>query len=199
MRVLTPLCELAIKHSTDKGGRHNTYDHQPCHGTHEYTPVYFDLFSKQRLLVQSVLEIGINRGCSLRMWKEFFPNATITGLDNNPDCLFNEDRIKSYLADQSDPHSIANALQKAQTFPFDVIIDDGSHDMMDQVVTMNSLAPRLLTDIGVYVIEDIPRSDVMWQEYLIKHTPDGMVCGIIVPEKGTGTINEDVLYVATRE
>ena len=52
MRPLTELCELARKHSTDKGGRHNTYNFEPCHGTHEYTPHYHKLFSKQRALVQ---------------------------------------------------------------------------------------------------------------------------------------------------
>jgi trans-aconitate methyltransferase len=198
MRDLTPLCELAIKHSTDKGGRHNTYNHEACHGTHEYTPVYYDLFSRQRDHVRSVLEIGINRGCSLRMWEEFFPNAAITGLDIDPACLVNEGRIKSFQADQSDPHSLANAIQAAATFPFDIIIDDGSHNMMDQVVTLSALH-RLMTPIGIYVIEDIPRADLAWHTYLLKNTPADMRCGLVVPEKGTGTINDDVLYVGHME
>lgn len=199
MRSLTPLCELAIKYSTDKGGRHNTYNHQPCHGTHEYTPIYWDLFHKQRHLVKSVLEVGINKGCSLRMWQEFFPSALIIGLDIDKANLINEGRIKSFLADQGDAHALANVLQVAQAHPFDVIIDDGSHDMMDQVVSLNALA-RLLSDIGVYVIEDIPRNDTSWHNFLLKNTPDGLRCGIVVPEfAGTGSIADDVLYVATKE
>lgn len=199
MRPLTDLCRLAIKYSTDKGGRHNTYNHEPCHGTHDYTPIYFDLFSRQRMHVKSVLEIGINKGCSLLMWREFFPNATITGIDiSEGTMVWNHERIQTFVADQADPHALANALQVAQAHPFDVIIDDGSHRMSDQIVTLGCLAP-LLSDIGVYVIEDIPKADVTWQQYLLKHTPDFLRCGLVVPEKGTGTIADDVLYIAHRE
>lgn len=205
MRPLTDLCRLAIKYSTDKGGRHNTYNHEPCHGTHEYTPVYFDLLQTQRMLVQSVLEIGVNKGCSLRMWEEFFPNAQIIGLDIEPSTLFTTTtRIQTIQANQSNPHSLRNALQRARHWRnfdtitrYDVIIDDGSHAMTDQVVSLNALA-SLLTDIGVYIIEDIPH-DPTWIEYLRKHTPDGLRAGIVVPERGTGTMGPEVLYVATKE
>lgn len=199
MRSLTDLCRLAVKYSTDKGGRHNTYNYEPCHGTHEYTPIYWDLFHTQRLQVRSVLEIGINKGCSLQMWEEFFPNAKIIGLDIEPPAsIVNTGRIKMFKADQADPHAVRNALQVAQAHPFDVIIDDGSHRMDDQVVTLKTLAP-LLSDIGIYVIEDIPRADTTWHDFLLKHTPEWLHCGLVVPEKGTGSIADDVLYVATKE
>ena len=197
MRPLTDLCKLAIKYSSDRGGRHNTYNHAPCHGTHEYTPTYFAMFSHQRLRVRSVLEIGINKGCGLRMWREFFPNAIITGLDIDHACLLNEERIQSFVCDQGDAHALGNVLQKAQAHPFDIIIDDGSHNMMDQVASLNVLAP-LLTDIGIYVIEDIPR-DHTWLDYLLKHTPECLHPGVIYPPLGTGEMWPEALYIATKE
>lgn len=199
MRALTDLCRLAIKYSTDKGGRHNTYNYDPCHGTHEYTPLYFDLFSRQRMIVKSVLEIGVNAGCSLRMWAEFFPNARIIGLDNDPNCMLfrSVSRIDTYVADQGDAHALANALQVAQAHPFDVVIDDGSHNMMDQVVSLNVIAP-LLSDIGVYVIEDIPY-DLVWHEFLLKNTPLGLKVGLVEAPQGTGAMGCEFLYIATKE
>ena len=201
MRQLTELCRLAIKHSTDKGGRHKTYNHQPCHGTHEYTPIYFDLFHRQRHLVKNVLEIGVNKGCSLRMWRDFFPNAMITGLDIDNSCLIQEERIQCFQADQNDPRSLVMALE-AGAFPtskvsFDVIIDDGSHLMTHQVISMVTLLPAL-TDIGVYVIEDIP-VDLNWADYLLKHVPAGFTAGVVYPPLGTGEMWPEQMFIVTRE
>lgn len=39
---MTPLCELARKYKTDKGGAHAEYPFETCHN---YTPTYYDLFS----------------------------------------------------------------------------------------------------------------------------------------------------------
>lgn len=197
MRALTDLCLLAKKHSTDKGGRHNTYNFAPCHGTHEYTPLYHDLFSKQRLLVQNVLEIGVNKGCSLRMWREYFPNAHVIGLDIETECLFHEERIECFKADQNDPSSLTHAMALAGKGPYDVIIDDGSHLMNHQAVSMKTLLPYL-SDIGVYVIEDIPR-DQNWHDYLLKNVPDGYRCGVLYPSLGTGECWPETMFVVTRE
>lgn len=197
MRPLTPLCELAIKHQSDKGGRHLTYGGGGCHATHEYTPVYYDLLSAQRDIVHSVLEIGVNRGCGLRMWEEFFPNARITGLDIDPATLFTSGRIQCFQADQNDPHSLRNALQNAQAHPFDLIVDDGSHLMHHQVTSMVTLLPYL-TDIGVYVIEDIPR-DQNWADYLSKFVPEGYHYGLIYPALAAGQGWPEQLFVITRE
>lgn len=198
MRPLTELCRLAIKHESDKGGRHLRYGGEPCHATHEYTPVYFDLLHKQRHLVKSVLEIGINRGCSLRMWAEFFPQARIIGLDIEPSTLVHAgDRIQCFLADQNDPHSLRNALQQANAHPFDLIIDDGSHLMHHQAISMATLLP-LLSDIGVYVIEDIPR-DQNWADYLAKNVPDGYHFGVVYPELAYGQGWPEQLFIITRE
>lgn len=196
MRDLTPLCKLAIKYSTDKGGRHNTYNHEPCHGSHEYTPLYFDLFPKPEL-VKSVLEIGVNRGCSLRMWQEFFPNAMITGLDIDSNYSIKDQRIQCFQADQGDSHSLQNALQKAQAHPFDLIIDDGSHDMNHQVTSLNTLV-EFLSPSGIYVIEDIARNED-WHAYVLRHVPLGFHGVLIYPEQGTGSMGLDTLCFVRRE
>lgn len=148
--VFTPLCELARKHWTDKGGWH-TLAGATCHN---YTPVYHALFGHRRNQVQRVLEVGVNCGYSLRMWREYFPNAEIFGFDIKPECLFQDNRIRCIEADQSNPDILRAAVSKTGDGPFDLIIDDGSHVRHHQVVTAKTLIHYLASD-GSYFTEDL--------------------------------------------
>ena len=60
--------------------------HRPTKRTAGYLPYYWRHFRDLREDVRNVLEIGVQSGRSLRMWEEFFPNATIYGLDIDPAC-----------------------------------------------------------------------------------------------------------------
>jgi len=71
-----PLTRAAILAGTDK------------FGYHDYTPNYFKMFAHLRDAPIKVLEIGVGGyadddrgGQSLEVWRDFFPNAEITGID----------------------------------------------------------------------------------------------------------------------
>jgi hypothetical protein len=147
---MTPLCELAKKHGTDKGGWHLLAG-DTCHN---YTQLYDRLLMAHVDRVKSVLEIGVNYGPSLRMWRDYFPNARIIGLDCNAECLFHEERIDCFAADQYNAESLEGALNLAGIAQYDLIIDDGSHEEAHQVFSANVLSHRLAPN-GIYVIEDI--------------------------------------------
>lgn len=187
---MTPLCELAKKHETDKGGWHMRYGGGDSDTCHNYTPVYYALFCMFKDDVRTVLEIGINAGSSLRMWKDFFPKATIYGIDCNPGTLFQEDRIITFCADQNSPPSlraVMNAtamLYNDETHPgYDLIIDDGSHEYEHQVTSMLALLPYL-TERGVYIIEDMTFD--CQPEILGKHVPAGFKWVAIPCGRGIG-------------
>jgi hypothetical protein len=159
--LMTPLCVLARKYSTDKGGWHyNAGD--TCHN---YTPAYYNLFKGRENEITRVLEIGVHYGCSVRMWRDFFPNAEIIGLDSNAAALLVEGRIKSFAADQGSAESLKLAMEKVGPGLFDFMVDDGSHEESHQVVSANFFLPYLKPN-GYYIIEDI-RYDCS-PEYLIK-------------------------------
>jgi cephalosporin hydroxylase len=145
---MTPLCELAQKYKCDKA-----FDPSLEH-CHTYTPVYHQLYDGTQDHVRAVLEVGVNTGASLRMWQEYFPQAAIIGLDIDPQCLFWERRIKCFRADQRDQASLRAALHLANVAMYDLIIDDGSHELADQITTMQYLA-RWLSPDGLYFIEDV--------------------------------------------
>ncbi len=63
------LSELGRKYGTDKVD-------------HGYCDVYHQAFEKKRQEVTAVMEIGVFFGASIRMWKDYFPNAVIHGVDH---------------------------------------------------------------------------------------------------------------------
>jgi hypothetical protein len=145
---MTYLCDLARKYGTDKGGEHLARG-DTCHN---YTPFYHEMFKDRREDIKSVLEIGISGGHSLRMWKEYFPNALICGLDSNKDCLFEENNIRCFHGSQDNAYDL---LKMTGVFiGFDLIVDDGSHEPAHQIFSAQVLLPYLAVN-GIYVIEDI--------------------------------------------
>jgi hypothetical protein len=109
---------------------------------------HFDRFRGKRI---RVLEIGVDHGGSLQIWKRYFgTDARIVGLDIDPHCkTYEEDRIEVRTGNQSDV-----ALLKSLG-TFDIVIDDGSHRLQDQLASFETLWPHTR---GVYLIEDCHQS-----------------------------------------
>lgn len=170
---MTELCRLAAKYGTDK--------------TH-YTPFYSLLLSGRRNSVKRVLEIGIGTpaamkhvsgyeaGASLRMWAEYFPDAMIYGMDKDceavretleREALGSEGRVYTFLADQSRPWSYQHLLPEFG--PFDLIVDDGSHLVEDQITTVENLLPHLAPD-GLYIIEDVNAAEELIGRLKVPHS-----------------------------
>lgn len=137
------LTDLARKHGTDK------FEHGFC-------PFYERFFGPIREEVVRILEIGLADGGSARMWLDYFPKAEVYGLDNGlygdrgrwPD----DPRFHALLGDQSQRDILAKAAARG---PFDIVIDDGSHTMHDQQVSLGVLWPQTLR---YYVVEDLHTS-----------------------------------------
>ena len=120
---------------------------------HHYAVPYAKFFANIRELPITFMEIGVKEGKSLASWQEYFPNAKIIGVDINPKCsAFQNDRVKICIGDQSDKQFLKQVSNEHG--PFDVIIDDGSHEGFDQQVSFNCLWDNLNPG-GIYVIEDL--------------------------------------------
>lgn len=133
-----------------------------------------------------MLEIGIMDGASLGMWREYWPQATIVGVDNVHRNLPARLRgVMTLLGDATDPEFVE---QLAQYGPFDVILDDASHQTGDQQATFGLLWPHLQPG-GRYIVEDLhtshmanyrssERSTLEWidtdeRAWLVHGTPQG--------------------------
>ena len=132
-----PISKILAKYETDKVNGH-------CYGD-----AYDSIFSKyDRNAPLNILEVGTQKGGSLLAWKEYFPNATVTGIDIidvvKPE--YRSDKINYIFTDIKDYKSDQ---------VFDIIIDDGSHFLHDVLYVVNNLKYKLL------VIEDVQSQDWM--------------------------------------
>ena len=114
---------------------------------------YFELLKNKRDSITKVVEIGIGNGSGLFVWRDFFPNAKIYGVDNRGRLLMRRTRIESIHADQSEQRDLIKIIEKTGT-DIDLFIDDGSHNPHDQLLTFMTIMP-LLKQEAIYVIEGV--------------------------------------------
>lgn len=123
---------------------------------HEYEHFYDKTFSHLRDKKDlKILEIGIWRGKSLKMWKEYFPHAQVYGIDINNCKKYEEDRIKTFVCDQNSREELGKVMKEIGQV--DIIIDDGSHKMEHMQTSLGFLFPYVKNN-GYYAIEDVHTS-----------------------------------------
>lgn len=138
------LHELAIKHVSDK--RNHIYSGQ------SYLDIYDEYLNATRLQAKCVLELGVYRGASLKMWADYFPNAQVWGIDVDPEAAqYDGERIHILTGSQADP---AIVEQAAPGEMFDLVVDDGSH-LVDHIIESHRLLWPRLNPGGHYFIEDL--------------------------------------------
>lgn len=133
--------ELAIQHQTDKL-------------QHGFIEVYEKAFAHLKDIPLNILEVGIWHGASLLMWRDYFPNANVYAIDIEDKSHLNGERIITEVCDQSDSEALQNVFPGIE---FDIIIDDGSHIMQHQQITLKALLPRLKAG-GIFIEEDLHTS-----------------------------------------
>lgn len=118
-----------------------------------YFGIYDAHFQRFRGQSVTVLEIGIRRGGSLQIWREYFgERARVVGIDIDPTCRALEaDGFEVFIGDQGDTAFLTDIVERAG--PFDIVIDDGSHRMEDLRRSFATLFPNLISG-GLYMVED---------------------------------------------
>lgn len=119
-----------------------------------YLDIYDRHFARFRNTPVKVLELGVQFGGSLELWREYFgPKAVIYGIDIEPACAARCDPPNQVrIGSQADPKFLRAVVEEMG--PPDIILDDGSHVAKHQMASFRTLFP-LLKDGGLYVIEDI--------------------------------------------
>lgn len=136
---------------------------------HSYLETYEKLFKDKRLTSTEIMEVGVSNGGSIKLWNDYFLNASIYGLDimdmrDSIQDIKDYPRIKLFLntnAYNINPHSFNKK--------FDIIIDDGDHQLSNQIIFIKNYLPILEKD-GILIIEDIQRIDDI--QILTNETPE---------------------------
>ncbi len=125
---------------------------------------YIDLFYEKNFFEFkekkiNLLEIGFRHGASLCLWSNYFKNGHILGLDNSSDiCLadnpanqkwIERDNVETKICDAYSLKFINNLKQN-----FDIIIDDGPHNLNSQIKCIKRYFPKLNKN-GLLIIEDL--------------------------------------------
>jgi hypothetical protein len=157
------LAELVNNNRTDK----NT--------THSYLDLYNSLLESKKESARRVLEIGMWDGGSIKLWYDFFQNATIYGLD----CIdihqvwdeIKKDRIILHTSiDAYDENFfITNFLDTR--LKFDFLLDDGPHSL-ESMIQFIKLYSQIMADDGILIIEDVQQ--IEWIEILKNEVPESL-------------------------
>ncbi|WP_426956111.1 class I SAM-dependent methyltransferase [Muricoccus radiodurans] len=166
---------VGVRETLDQIGRRADTDKSSK--IHDYLNFYESFLHPLRDEPATVLEVGVFKGSSIRMWAEYFTRATIIGADINlkrhtlGDHL--ADRIKLVRVDQGSAADLTG-LGKAYG-PFDVIIDDGSHRWDHQILTVQTLLP-FVKGGGFFIMEDLhtsrPEDEAKYQGTSQRNTVD---------------------------
>ena len=122
----------------------------------EYLQIYHKHFKKFYDTNVSVMELGIHHGGSLEMWKSCFgPKSKIYGIDRREECqaLSGDHQIDILIGDITN-----SAFRDLILNEVDIFVDDGGHNVLQQVETLKWILPRLSYK-GVYLCEDIKYKD----------------------------------------
>lgn len=145
---MTELRALFDKYGCDKGAKHH------------YDTVYHPNLSALRSFPINVLEVGVFKGASTKAWLEYFPKATIYGIDTFERVamesldVWSHPRVKLMKADSTAPEAMLKVIAEwGQEIVFDVVIDDGLHTPTANYKTFRNLWP-LMRKNGMYFVED---------------------------------------------
>ena len=150
--------------------KRNTVNGWPDKDTqHTYIEVYEEILRPYRGLV-SVLEIGLFSGQSLRMWEQYFDQGSVYGIDCSDQPVGGMQDLRPMIAEGTHNIIIMDGTSKEDIeknfkgIMFDVIIDDGSHNLEHQLESYKHFKSHIAKG-GIYIIEDIQDIDSSRPEF----------------------------------
>lgn len=130
---------------------------------HSYGPLYDTLFPEPER-VRAVLEVGIACGGGILAFREIFPNAVVVGFDKEPCHHARVGSTDNHIypitprperleIHQGDMRNRADLLRAVNGRQFDLIVEDATHVIDDNLRTLFWLWPFLARE-GIYIIEE---------------------------------------------
>lgn len=153
MSTITEMLETQAIHrrSTDKHIGHRAH-----------AALYEQFFVSYKESAKKVVEIGVNKGGSIKVWQKYFLNATIYGADIRNSSIRQINNLDRVVPIQLNQGRKEDLIELAELGPFDIVIDDGSHEWAHQISTFEHIWPAVAPG-GLFVVEDTSTSYAAWQ------------------------------------
>ena len=134
------------------------YETDKSNEIHGFTKYYTNHLNRLKNKKLNFLEIGSAGGGSAAAFVHYFNKSNIFCLDVNLTLVkYKSDKINFFGLDSSNSKMLSkflkNVEEKFSVKKFDVIIDDGSHILSDQLFSINYFF-KYLKKGGYYIIED---------------------------------------------
>ena len=121
---------------------------------HGYAKIYEEVFNVFKEKNINILELGSFYGNAAAALFFYFDKANIFSGDINPDMFkYKSNRIKNFYIDSSSRNSLENDLIIKKN-NFDIIIEDASHMLKDQIISLFMLFP-LVNSGGYFIVEEL--------------------------------------------
>ena len=146
--------------NSDKGEFFNNQYLQPAKKNkekiqaHGYAKFYEPIFINFKNKEVNILELGSFYGNSAAALYFYFNKASILTTDINPDMFkYKSNRVTNHYTDSSSRNSIMNNLIIKKK-KFEIIIEDASHMLKDQIISLFMLFP-LVNSGGYFIVEEL--------------------------------------------
>ena len=121
---------------------------------HGYSEFYEKYFQKYIDVKCTILELGAFNGNALAAFYFYLKNSLIFSGDIFPDILrYKSERIKNFYIDSGSESSLKKNIVNSE-IRYDIIIDDASHILKDQIITL-FMCFKKLNSKGIFVIEEL--------------------------------------------
>ena len=149
--------------------------------THSYLELYETLLQSKKNTAERILEIGIGdfgpkNGGSIKLWRDYFTNATIYGVDiisrdRVVDNLLNHPRVVLHTSTNGYSGDFVKKTFLDTNTKFDMMLDDGPHSLESMLLFISLYSP-LLKDDGLLIIEDVQKME--WLDVLKSVVPESL-------------------------
>ena len=175
------LDEIGIKFQTDK----STINHS-------YLPFY-ELFFPEHLT--NFLEIGVQFGNSIKVWRERYPDANVVGIDAIDNGLSSTEQLNEFLLGNA--YSCQMVSQVREVSPgWAIIIDDGSHIITDQQFVIANYSHLLYAE-GILIVEDVPGMIAIPE--LVEAVPEGFYHAVVDLRTAQHNTQDSILFLVWRK
>lgn len=198
--ITTEMCVSGGNYNTDKSPLSLNCICGPYHRK-GYTAIYSMLFSPFRHQKITFGEIGIEGGCSLKMWSDWFYNADINAFEYHDFKIeyckqLNIPKVNYYKTNVENTNELNNSFLNLDK-QFDIIIDDSTHIIEHQNNIIN-ITNKYLKPGGILIIEDIHRDELI-SSFIIDKSIWNFSTFIICHHSNRNCFNNDkILYLVKK-
>lgn len=170
------LVEILDEFKLNQGNTDGWFGTDKAHG-HTYIDFYEENFSKYKHKKINLVEIGVRCGASIKLWREYFSNAMIYGIDNGPIGIeMNEEWVSGDNVQYIECDAYTQECVDKLPNKIDILIDDGPH-FFESHVKLLQLYLHKINKGGILVIEDVNYDP----QNLIRQFPENIRSKVEVP------------------